>query len=69
MEFIERIVPANFNLFFFGDIHIGTLLHYEEGFDHFIDMLIFCLTHSCKHYIYHVVSHYTVHLLVKILLR
>lgn len=39
MQFIERTVPANFNLFFFGDVHIGTLLHYEDGFDQFIDML------------------------------
>jgi hypothetical protein len=39
MQFVDRTVPANFNLFLFGDVHIGTLLHYEDGFDKFIDML------------------------------
>jgi len=39
MEFVSRSVPANFNLFFFGDVHIGTLLHHSEGFAKFVDML------------------------------
>jgi len=39
MKHVERIVPANFNLFFFGDVHIGTLLHDEDGFDEFIERL------------------------------
>ena len=39
MQFINRTVPANFNLFLFGDCHIGTLLHYREGIDHLVDML------------------------------
>jgi len=39
MQFVHRTVPANFNLFLFGDVHIGTLLHYEAGFDQFIDTL------------------------------
>lgn len=39
MQFINRTVPANFNLFFFGDCHIGTLLHHSDGLDQFIDTL------------------------------
>jgi len=39
MQFVERTVPANFNLFLFGDCHIGTLLHYEDGLDQLVDML------------------------------
>lgn len=32
MEFVDVEVPKNFNIFFFGDIHIGTLLAHCEGF-------------------------------------
>lgn len=32
MEFISVEVPDNFNLFFFGDLHIGSLLFHEDGF-------------------------------------
>lgn len=38
MEFISREVPKNFNLFLFGDVHAGTMLHSESGFDKFIAM-------------------------------
>ena len=38
MEFVKRYVPANFNIFYFGDIHIGTLLHNATGFRKFIDL-------------------------------
>jgi len=48
MEFVDRTVPANFNLFLFGDIHVGTLLYHEEGFDEFVDMLNSPYA-DCKH--------------------
>lgn len=32
MEFVTRKTPANFNVFFIGDVHVGTLLHNENGF-------------------------------------
>ena len=32
MEFVTVEVPDNFNLFFFGDLHIGSALFHEEGF-------------------------------------
>jgi predicted phosphodiesterase len=37
MEFISTTLPANFNLFFFGDLHIGTLLFYHKGVLNFIE--------------------------------
>jgi predicted phosphodiesterase len=39
MDFVKRYVPNNFNIFFFGDVHIGTLLHNESGFKRFIAMV------------------------------
>lgn len=38
MQFITAKVPANFNIFFFGDVHAGTLLHSEQALDQMIDM-------------------------------
>lgn len=39
MEFINRDAPKNYNVFLIGDVHIGTLLHYEKGFNICIGML------------------------------
>ena len=39
MEYVKRYVPMNFNIFYFGDVHIGTLLHNNSGFSRFIDMV------------------------------
>ena len=32
MEFVDVEVPDNFNLFFLGDLHIGSILFHDEGF-------------------------------------
>lgn len=32
MEFVDVEVPKDFNLFFFGDTHVGTKLFHESGF-------------------------------------
>ena len=39
MEFITTTVPKNFNIFMLGDLHIGSLLFYGEGFNHALQML------------------------------
>lgn len=39
MEFIERDAPKNYNVFLIGDVHIGTLLHYNSGFKNALEML------------------------------
>jgi hypothetical protein len=39
MEFISRPVPSNFNIFFFGDLHIGTKLFYAKGVSQFLEDL------------------------------
>lgn len=39
MQLVDRIVPMNFNLFFLGDLHIGTLLHNSKGLSTFLDMV------------------------------
>ena len=33
MEFVDVEVPQNFNVFFFGDLHIGSLLFHDSGFN------------------------------------
>lgn len=38
MEFVTVSVPDNFNIFFLGDVHIGTLLFHEDGFKQALDM-------------------------------
>lgn len=48
MEYVTRTVPANFNLFPFGDVHIGTLLHSQSAFDNFIQ-IIHDPYHDVKH--------------------
>jgi len=40
MEYVKRYVPHDFNIFWFGDVHIGTILHSVSGFDRFIDMAL-----------------------------
>lgn len=32
-------VPSSFNLFLFGDLHFGTILHYDKGVDTLFDMM------------------------------
>lgn len=39
MEFIERSVPKNFNVFFLGDLHIGSSLFHEAGFQRAINSI------------------------------
>jgi len=39
MEFVYRATPKNFNYFLLGDLHIGSILHHNRGFDTFIDMM------------------------------
>jgi hypothetical protein len=38
MEFVDVEAPDNFNLFFFGDLHIGSLLFHESGFREALEM-------------------------------
>jgi hypothetical protein len=38
MEFASVEVPDNFNLFFFGDLHIGSMLFHEDGFRQALEM-------------------------------
>jgi len=37
MQFVTRPVPKNFNIFFLGDLHIGSTLFHERGFRSFIE--------------------------------
>jgi hypothetical protein len=39
MEFISKTVPNNLNIFWFGDLHIGTKLFYAKGVFQFIEDL------------------------------
>lgn len=39
MELINKKVPSNFNVFFLGDQHIGSKLHYEKGLDRLVGMI------------------------------
>lgn len=39
MEFVDVTVPENFNLFFFGDLHDGTMLCHQSGIDEALGML------------------------------
>jgi hypothetical protein len=39
VEYLVREVPKNFNIFLIGDVHIGTLLHYNSGFAKCLEML------------------------------
>lgn len=39
MQLIEKNVPANFNLFLFGDSHQGSSMFHEDGWNQLIDMM------------------------------
>lgn len=39
MKIIKKEVPDNFNLFLFGDAHLGSVLFYRKGFKKFLDMV------------------------------
>ena len=39
MKIIRKVVPANFNLFLFGDDHEGTTLRYRKGWNKLCDMM------------------------------
>jgi len=40
MELIEWQVPANFNLFLFGDLHIGSTMYSKDGINKLVDMML-----------------------------
>ena len=39
MQILKHKLPANFNLFLFGDDHEGTLLRYDKGWRKLVDMM------------------------------
>jgi hypothetical protein len=39
MQLITKQVPDNFNLYCFGDLHKGSILHYDDGVQHLIDSI------------------------------
>ena len=39
MKILQKNLPMNHNLFLFGDAHLGSRLHHEEGFSTLIDMI------------------------------
>jgi hypothetical protein len=39
MRLLEHEMPDDFNLFLFGDVHKGTILHYHKGFEQFLDAM------------------------------
>lgn len=39
MQLINKSVPRNFNVFFLGDQHVGSKLHYDKGLDRLISMV------------------------------
>ena len=39
MQLINRVVSSDFNLFLFGDAHLGTVLNHATGFEKFIDTI------------------------------
>lgn len=40
MQLITRQLPATYNLFLIGDIHIGSILHSDSGLNHAIEMVL-----------------------------
>lgn len=57
MQIIIKQVPDNFNLFLFGDVHTGSVLSYNKGWEAFVNMVTsrydglpiennFCLDHG-----------------------
>jgi len=41
MKLIPKVIPySNFNIFQYGDAHLGTILFHELGFDQFVDMIM-----------------------------
>jgi hypothetical protein len=39
MQIIEKVVPLNFNLFLFGDDHMGTPFRHNSGWEQMVDMM------------------------------
>ena len=39
MRTLSKKLPSDFNLFLYGDLHIGSVLHHDDGLDNLIDML------------------------------
>jgi len=37
MKLLTKALTENHNLFFIGDLHLGTILHHKDGFKEFID--------------------------------
>jgi len=32
LKIIKKVLPMNHNIFYFGDLHVGSILHYRKGF-------------------------------------
>lgn len=39
MKHLSKKLPSNFNVFCFGDAHVGSVMFYEEGFDTLLNMV------------------------------
>ena len=39
LRLITKKVPANFNLFLFGDCHMGSILFHQDGWNQLVDMI------------------------------